>query len=776
MITVVKRNGERVPLDISKIQRQVAHACRGIDGVSPSMIEIKAQIELHDGMSTKTIDELLLKAMVDLIDENENPEINNTNYQYVAGRQRVSMLRKEVYGDYEPPKLYSIVKKNVDLGMYSKELLDWYTEDEWNIIDLFIDHGKDEQYTYAAIAQLCEKYLVQNRAAGQIFETPQVRYAVAAATAYHAESKESRLKWVKDYYETASGGDFTLATPVLAGLGTTTKQFSSCVLISADDTLDSIFASGEMMAKYASKRAGIGLEIGRIRPLGAPIRNGEIKHTGMIPFLKKWFSDLRSCSQGGIRNASCTVTFPIWHYQFEDLIVLKNNQGTEETRVRQMDYSVVVNAMFWRRYKNKESITLFDPHEVPDLYEAYYRNSEEFEQLYQKYEQDKSKKKKVISAEEIFKNGILKERTDTGRIYLVNIDNVINQGPFDTTLDPIYQSNLCQEILLPTRPFQRIEDHEGRIALCTLGSINWGAFRNPQDMRKACRVLVRSLSNLLNYQDFLSIQSKLANLDFEPLGVGVTNLAYWHAKRNFKYGSPEALAEVKRWMEHQAFYLTEASVELAKERGACGKSAQTFYGKGVFPWERRAAGVNELADFTPSSNLDWEGLRADLLKYGIRNATLMAVAPVESSSVVLNSTNGIEMPMELISVKESKAGSFVQVVPEYKRLKNRYQLMWDQTDCVDYLKTAAVLAAYIDQSLSTNTFYSPKHFKDGKVPGTLIAKNLMLAYKWGIKTLYYSLIDKIGSKNVLNTQTTLPLPGEPVTIYEDEEDCLACKL
>ena len=776
---VIKRSGERVPLDISKIQRQVAFGCRGIDGVSPSMIEIRAQLEFHDGMTTETIDKLLLQSMVSLIDESENPEINNVNYQYVAGRQRLSMLRKEVYGQYDPPKLYSIVKTNVELGMYTPELLEWYTEDEWKIIDLFIDHTKDENYTFAAIAQLCEKYLVQNRATGKIYETPQVRYAIAAATAFHAENKDIRLKLVKEYYECASDGHFTLATPVLAGLGTTTKQSSSCVLISSDDTLDSISAAGEMMAKYASKRAGIGLEIGRIRPLGAPIRNGEIKHTGMIPFLKKWFADLRSCSQGGIRNASCTVTFPIWHAQFEDLIVLKNNQGTEETRVRQMDYSVVVNAMFWRRYKNGENITLFDPHEVPDLYEAYYRDSAEFERLYLQYEQDKTKKKKSISADEIFKNGILKERTDTGRIYLVNIDNVINQGPFDTKLDPIYQSNLCQEILLPTKPFQRIEDPDGRIALCTLGSLNWGAFRNPQDMRKCCRILVRSLSNLLNYQDFLSVQSQLANLDFEPLGVGVTNLAYWHAKRSLKYGTKEALAEVKRWMEHQAYYLTETSVDLAQERGACKRSEHTWYGKGVFPWERRSAGVNELADFTPS--IDWEPLRDRMKKYGIRNATLMAVAPVESSSVVLNSTNGIEMPMELISVKESKAGSFVQVVPEYKRLKNRYQLMWDQTDCVDYLKTAAVMAAYIDQSLSTNTFYNPAHFANGKVPATLVAKNLMLAYKWGIKTIYYSLINKVGAKvSIGNTEIKVNDFGTSIVEVVPEEyaedDCEACKL
>lgn len=773
MTYVIKRSGERVPLDISKIQRQVRNCCVGIDGVSPSMIELSARIQFVDGMTTETIDQLLLQAMVGLIDETENPEINSVNYQYVAGRQRSSMLRKSVYGSYDPPKLYDIVVKNVAEGMYTDELLTWYTKEEWDIIDLFIDHSKDEKYSFAAIAQLCEKYLVQNRSTGTIYETPQVRYAVAAATAFHNEDPKNRLKLVKDYYECASDGHFTLATPVLAGLGTTTKQFSSCVLISSDDTLDSIFASGEMMAKYASKRAGIGLEIGRVRPLGAPIRNGEIKHTGLIPFLKKWFGDLRSCSQGGIRNASCTVYLPIWHYQFDDFIVLKNNQGTDETRVRQLDYSVVIGKLFWRRYKNGENITLFDPHEVPDLYEAYYRNTERFEELYVKYEKDSTKKKKVLAAEEIFKNGILKERTDTGRIYILNIDNVINQGSFDSELDPVYMSNLCAEIVLPTRPFQRIEDEAGRIALCTLGSINMGISRNPQDVRKACRILVRSLSNLLSYQDFLSVQSRLANLDFEPLGVGITNLAYWHARRGYKYGSPEALADLRRWMEHIAYYLTEASVELAEERGSCQGSDRTWYGRGVFPWERRAAGVNELTDFTPS--LDWEPLRERMKKYGIRNATLMAVAPVESSSVVLNSTNGIEMPMELISVKESKAGSFVQVVPEYKRLKNKYQLMWQQDDCLPYLKTAAVIAAYVDQSISTNTFYNPAHYEGGKVPATLVAKNLMLGVHYGLKSYYYSLINKVGSKASLKEEDNV-IAFTPPVVEEDDADCEACKL
>ena len=768
-IQVTKRSGAKVPLDVSKWQAQVTKVCQGIADVSQSMIEIKAQPHFYDGISTREIDEITLRAIVDLIDVESNPDVGHVNYQYVAGKQRLSMLRKDVYGDYEPPHLYEIVKKNVATGLYTNELLVWYTEEEWNKMNDMLDHLKDEEYSYAAIEQLIEKYLVRNRSTKQIYETPQVRYMIAAATVMHKET-DGRLKFIKEYYNAASDGLFTLATPVLAGLGTPTKQFSSCVLIRSDDDLDSIFASGEMMAKYASKRAGIGLEIGRLRPLGSPIRGGEIMHTGMIPFLKKWFGDLRSCSQGGIRNASATVFYPIWHHQFDDLIVLKNNQGTEETRVRHMDYGVVLSSFFWRRFKNKEMITFFDPNEVPDLYEAFYSNTELFEELYVKYEKRKDLRKKQMAAEEVFKGGILKERTDTGRIYLVFIDNVMNQGPFDPEYHTIYQSNLCCEILLPTKSFKRLDDEEGRIALCTLGSINWGSFRNPEDMRRACRILQRSLCNILDYQDFLSIQSKLSNDEIQPLGIGITNLAYWHAKRSFKYGEKDALQEVKSWMEHQSFYLTEATVELAKERGACKDSAKTRYGQGIFPWELRARGANELADFTPE--LDWETLRVDMKQYGVRNATLMAVAPVESSSVVINSTNGIEMPMSLISVKESKAGSFIQVVPEYHKLKNKYQLMWEQTDCAAYLKTAAVIAAYVDQSISTNTFYNPAHWADRKVPTTLIAKNLMQAHLWGLKTFYYSLINKQGSKAVAEDA---PVMLEAVN-YDDESECESCKL
>lgn len=742
-MNVTKRSGEKVQFDLAKWQAQIAKVCEGVADVSPSMIEIAAQAEFTDGMTTRELDQIALRAMVNLIDEEEHPDVGNVNYQYVAGRQRISMLRKDVYGDYHPPHLYEIVKKNVGLGLYTHELLEWYTEEEWDKLNGWIEHTKDEELSYAAVDQLIEKYLVRNRATGKVVESPQVRYMVAAAVAFHAEKKD-RLKWVRDFYDAASDGMFTLATPVLAGLGTKTKQFSSCVLLRTDDSLKSIFATGQVMADYASKRAGIGLEIGRMRPLGAEIRGGEVMHTGIVPFMKKWYADLRSCSQGGIRNASATVNMPIWHYQFDDFVVLKNNQGTDETRVRQLDYCVVLSAFFWRRLKQGGNITFFDPNQVPDLYEAFYRDSVAFERLYCEYEKRKDLKVKVETAERVFSQ-LMKERADTGRYYLLNIDNVANQGPFDTKVHPIYQTNLCTEIMLHTRPFQTVDDPDGRIALCTLGSLNWGKFRHPEEMRRPARLLHRALHNLLQYQDFLSIHSELHNKEFEPLGIGVTNLAYWHAKRKFKYGEAESLAEVKRWMEHQAFYLTEMSVDLAAEKGKCLASDDTWYGRGVFPWERRAKGVNELTDFTPSEDLDWERLRERMRTYGVRNSTLMAIAPVESSSVVLNSTNGVNLLKQFIVVKESKAGLVVQVAPEYRKLKKQYELLFDQKDCLPYIKTVAVLQAYVDQGISSDTFYSPRHFPDGKIPLTLVTRNLMLAHKWGLKSHYYHLVDKEGA-------------------------------
>ncbi|WP_407305400.1 ribonucleoside-diphosphate reductase subunit alpha [Acinetobacter sp.] len=781
---VVKRDGTKVSWDLAKWQAQIAKVCEGVADVSPSMIEMNARTQFHDGMATSKLDEIALRSMVDLIDEIERPDVGNVNYQYAAGKQRITMLRKEVYGQYTVPRLYDIVTANVKKKLYTPDLLTWYTEQEWDMLDRAIDHEKDEELPYAAVEQLYEKYLVQNRVTGEIVETPQIRYMVAAATAFHAEKKD-RLKYVKEFYAAASDGLFTLATPVLAGLGTKTKQFSSCVLIRSDDTLKSIFAAGQVLADYASKKAGIGLEVGRLRPLGAPIRNGEIKHTGYIPFLKKWFADLRSCSAGGIRNAAATITYPIWHYQFEDLIVLKNNQGTEENRVRHLDYSVGLSAFFWRRFKTQGNITFFDPNQVPDMFEAFYRDSEEFERLYEKYESAAvamGLRVKTLPAETVFKDMLLKERGDTGRIYILNVDNVNNQGPFDSLIHPVYQSNLCQEIMQHTRPFQTVDDASGRIALCTLGSINWGSARHPDEMRRPIRILQRMLHNLLQYQDFLTIQSELHNKEFEPLGIGVTNLAYWHAKRKLKYGEPEALAEVKRWMEHMSFYATEGTVDLAEEKGKCLESDNTWPGRGVFTHERRAKGVDELTDFTPSADLQWEALRVRMKKYGVRNATNLALPPVESSSVVINSTNGISMIKDLIMIKGSKAGDFAQVVPEYKKLKNYYQRLWDQPDCIEYLKTVAVMQVYTDQGISSDTFYSPKFFPEGKIPVTLVAKNLMLFHKWGGKSSYYHLIDAQAFKDMINvsdkSDEVYPINSNNQITIEEEDDsyCEACVL
>ena len=824
---VVKRDNTKEKFDLAKWQAHIAKICEGVANVSPSMIEIAARAQFHDGMTTRMLDEIALKSMVNLIDEELNPDIGDVNYQYVAGKQRITMLRKDVFGSYTPPRLYDVVKKNVEHELYTPDLLTWYTEDEWDQLEKHIDHSKDEELPYAAVEQLIEKYLVRNRATGLMVETPQIRYMVAAATAFHAEKKD-RLKWVRDFYNAASDGMFTLATPVLAGLGTKTKQFSSCVLLRTDDDLDSIFDTGKIMANYAAKRAGIGLEFGRMRPLGAPIRKGEVMHTGILPFLKKWFGDLRSCSQGGIRNASATVNLPIWHYQFDDYIVLKNNKGTEENRVRQLDYCVVLSSFFWRRFKQKGVITFFDPNEVPELYDAFYSDIKKFEELYVAYEKRTDLRKKQESAEKVMRDWLMIERAETGRIYLLNIDNVQRQGPFDPAVHPVYQTNLCTEIMLPTEaigkfkltrvtkaladviPFLtnlprhlaaprvaeqtseevtfEVKEDTGRIALCTLGSMNWGVFRHPEEMRRPARLLHRALHNLLQYQDFLSVHSELHNKEFEPLGIGITNLAYWHAKRKLKYGETEALAEVKRWMEHQAFYLTETSVELAKEKGPCEMSSKTRYGQGIFPWERRAAGVNELTDFTPSDDLDWEGLRAKLLKYGIRNATLMAIAPVESSSVVLNSTNGINLVKQMIVTKRSKAGDFVQVVPEYKKLKNHYQLLWDQKDCIEYIKTVAVLQVYVDQGISADTWFNGKFYKDGKIDINDVLRVYMMAILYGVKSHYYDLRNKQAALEAVrepekgvepqNVGVSQPVNSNEITNSGEDEDyiCESCVL
>lgn len=759
-LNVKKRNGDVEELNIDKIHNQVERCCEGIENVSPSLIEINACLQFYDGITTEEIDQMLIRSAVDLI----NPDVNHeghVNYQWVAGRLLLSVLRKQVYGKYQPDRLYDIVKQNVERGVYTSELLEWYSEDDWNLFETYIDHSKDERYSHSALSQLIDKYLTKDRTTGDIFETPQIRYIVAASTKFH-NSTIDRFQKIRQYYESASNGNFTLATPVLAGLGTPTKQFSSCVVIKADDNLDSIYAAGQMIGRYAAKRAGIGLDTGRLRGEGSAVRKGEIKHTGLVHFIKKWNGDLKCVSQGGIRGASMNVNIPIWHMDIENVFVLKNNQGTDDTRCRTLDYTIVLNGYFLKLMKEDRPIYLFNPNEVPDLYEAFYSDTNKFIELYEKYSRSRSLKyKKKVQQEKIFELGWCKERRDTARIYLMFIDNILRQTPYIAEYgDVIYQTNLCVEILLPTKSFETLTDDSGRIGLCTLGSINLAKYTTPSQLKDDVHLMVEGLSNLLMYQDFLSIQSELHNKEYEPLGIGITGLAQWAAQRQFKYGRPEMLQELKVWMEHLYYYAVEQSIELAKQRGECERWRYTRYAKGQFVWENRKPAVDALCDFSPV--LDWESLRVEMLTYGMRNTVLIAVAPVESSSVAIfdNATNGIELPYSLISSKESKGVVVTQVAPQYHELKDYYQLIWDQTNCREYLKTAAVINVYTDQSISTNQFYNLGNFDKKKIPFDEYMNDIIFFYNMGGKTLYYD-----------NTHD----PKSP-NVKQDEEICEGCKL
>ena len=766
-IYVIKQNGNKELLDISKIQKQVQVACKGIEDVSPSMIEVRAQLEFYDGISTKTIDETLLKAMVNLIDESEDPEINNVNYQYVAGRQRNKILRKHVYGQFKPPHLYDIVKKNIDNFIYTEDLLKWYTKDEWNILNSHLDHSYDENLEYAAIEQYVDKYLARNRVTKQVYETPSVCHMVIAATAFHMET-ENRIEKILNFYTQSINRRFTLSTPVISGVRSRTKQFSSCTLVDVGDSIESIFNSGKAIAKYAAKRAGIGINIGRIRPIGSPIRKGEIVHTGLTGFLKKLFYDMKSVSQGGVRGSSATANIQFWHPEIQTVLVLKNNQGTEETRVRHFDYCITTSALLYKRYKEDKEISLFDPSEVPELYDAFYQDIDTFNILYEQYESRTDIKVTKVFAKDVVEL-FFTERHSTGRIFELKIDNVQRQGPFNPKKLPVVMTNLCTEIMLPTYPMEHEDDRLGRIALCTLGSINWGSFKHPSEMRDTCHSVVRFLCNLLGYQDFLTIQSSLSNSDIRPLGIGVTNLAFWHAQRGYQYGDQDALNEIAVWMEHQAYYLIEASVQLAEERGACDMSHETCYGQGIFPWEKRAKGVNELIDF--KTTLEWEPLRTRMIKSGVHCGCLIAIAPVESSSVVINSTNGINIPKSLITVKDSKSGVLVQVVPGYKEYKQNYPLLWEQKSCEGYVKTAAVLGIHVDQGISIDTFWNPANYESKMTPLQDVADIHMKGHHWGVKSFYYAITNKLASKEDESTNTYF-IDEE----NSDDDFCEACVL
>jgi ribonucleoside-diphosphate reductase alpha chain len=765
-IFVEKRDGSKEPLDLEKIHKVLGWAVEGIKGVSVSEIELRSQLQFFAGIKSKEIHETLTKTAADLISE-ETP-----NYQYVASKLVSFNLRKEVYGQPEPWHLLKLVERNIGLGFYTSELLEWYSKEEWEKMNKMIKHDRDYNIVYAGMGQWLGKYLIQNRVTKQYYETPQIAYMLIAASAFHNYPEETRLKYVKDYYDALSNFDISIPTPVLGGLRTKTKQFSSCTVISCGDSLNSINATASAIVNYVSKRAGIGLDVGRIRALGSEIRGGEAKHTGVIPFLKYFQAALKSCSQGGLRGAAATCHFPFFHYEFESLIVLKNNKGVEDNRVRQMDYSIQFNRLFFRRLLEEKNITLFSPHEVPDLLDAFYSgDNDHFEALYTKYESSKKiKMKKVISSFDMAQM-FLDERINTGRIYAQFIDHSNNHGSFDATKHPITSSNLCQEITLNTKPFDSLDDTSGRIALCTLSAINFGNINKPEDFEKPCELAVRALDELLTYQDYPMIQAKLATEEFRPLGVGIINLAYFLAKNNLKYDE-SALPILDEYMEAMTYYLIKASNQLAKEKGACKLSHETKYGQGILPYDTAKIEVNELHPLTLKQ--DWETLRQDLLKFGIRNATTFAAMPAESSCQLSNATNGVESPRGYVSEKASKDGVLKQVVPEYHRLKNRYHLLWDQQSPEGYIKIMAIINRWADQSISTNISYNPK-FYNGKIPLGELIKHFVMCYRYGLKTLYYSNVYD-GASDSHREEKNDPKEQEVLIQEVPEESCDSCVL
>lgn len=765
-ITIIKRDGRKEDLNLDKIHRVVFWATEGLAGVSASELEIKSQLQFYNNIKTTDIQETLIKAAADLISEDA------PNYQYVAGRLINYALRKEVYNNYKPSSLLEIVEKNINLGYYTPELLEWYTEQEWNKLDSYVKHDRDMDLTYVAMEQMRGKYLVQNRVTGQILETPQVSYILIAATLFHSYPKETRMHWIREYYEAISTHDISLPTPVMAGVRTPQRQFSSCVLIETDDSLDSINATTSAIVKYVSQKAGIGLGAGRIRALGSPVRNGDTSHTGVIPFYKMFQAAVRSCSQGGVRNGAATLYYPIWHYEVEDLLVLKNSKGIEDNRVRHMDYGVQFSRLFYQRLIEGGDITLFSPNDVPEMFEAFFKDQDKFAELYEKAESNTKLRKKKVKAIDLF-SAFIKERKDTGRIYLMNVDNANTHSSFDEKVAPIKQSNLCCEINLPTKPLTHIFDEDGRIALCTLSAINWGNIKDPEDFEKPCALAVRGLDALLSYQSYPVLAAEIATKEYRPLGVGIINLAYWLAKNDLSYSDNESLAKIDEYAEAWSYYLIKASVDLAKEQGTCGKPEDTKYAKGIVPIDTRKKDIDDLVPYV--ERMPWAELREELKTHGIRNATLMALMPAETSAQIANATNGIEPPRSYISIKQSKHGVLKQVVPEYRRLKNKYELLWDQQSPEGYLKICAILQKYIDQGISVNTSYNPQFFDDEKIPMSTMLQHVLMFYKLGGKQLYYfNSYDGQGELNV-NKLIGEELPeSQQAELIEDE--CDSCKI
>ncbi|MBD3822156.1 MAG: ribonucleoside-diphosphate reductase subunit alpha [Thiotrichales bacterium] len=732
-LLVTKRDGSKEPIDLEKIHRVITWAAEGLENVSVSEVELKSHIQFYDGISSSDIHETIIKSAADLISE------SSPDYQHLAARLAIFHLRKKAFERFTPPTLFEHVNKMVRRGMYDVQLLEDYTKAEFDELDAYIKHERDMDFSYAAVKQLEGKYLVQNRVTGQIFESPQFIYMLIPMSLFahysnDAEEGKTRLDYIKRFYDAASTFKLSLPTPIMSGVRTPTRQFSSCVLIECGDSLDSINATSSSIVKYVSQRAGIGVNVGRIRAIGSEIRGGEAYHTGMIPFIKHFQTAVKSCSQGGVRGGAATLFFPIWHLEIESLVVLKNNRGVEENRARHLDYGVQMNKLMYQRMIEGGEITLFSPSDVPGLYDAFFNDQDEFERLYKIYEADEKIRKKKVKALDLLTT-VAQERAQTGRIYIQNVDHSNTHSSFDAKKAPIHQSNLCLEITLPTKPLNSADDPNGEIALCTLSAFNLGAIENLDELEELSDLIVRALDSLLDYQDYPVVAAEHASLGRRTLGVGVTNLAYYLAKNHVKYSNGSANSLVHKTFEAIQYYLLKASLGLAKEVGKCSQFDDTKYAQGILPIDTYKSDLDEVCN--EKLHYDWEALREEIKTHGLRNSTLTALMPCETSSQITNSTNGIEPPRGYVSVKASKDGILKQVVPGFKEHKNNYELLWQIPDNKGYLQLVGIMQKFVDQAISANTNYDPAKFEEDKVPIKVVLQDILYAYKMGLKTLYY---------------------------------------
>jgi len=761
---VVKRDGNIESLDLNKLHVMVEESCKDLAGVSSSQVEMQSGIQFYDGITTAEIQEILIRSASDLID------LDHPNYQYVAARLLLFSLRKQLFGGmHDCPKVLDHIKKCVDLGVYDAEILDLYSDEEFEKLESFIDHQRDYLFTYAGLRQVVDKYLVQDRSTGKVYETPQFMYLLIAATIFAKYPKETRMDYVRRYYDSISRHKINIPTPVMAGVRTPLRQFASCVLVDSDDTLDSIFSSDMAIGKYVAQRAGIGINVGRIRGINSKIRNGEVQHTGLIPFLKKFESTVRCCTQNGIRGGSATVYVQIWHQEIEDILVLKNNKGSEDNRVRKLDYGIQISKLFYERFIQNKEITLFSPHYVPDLYDAF--GTDRFDELYVSYEQNESIPKKVVNAQELFLD-LLKERAETGRIYIMNIDHCNSHSSF---IDKVNMSNLCAEITLPTNPIQHIDDEGGEIATCILSAINIGKIKHLDDMKELCDLSVRALDEIIDYQKYPVKAAENFTKNRRSLGIGYIGLAHYLAKHGEHYEDPRAWKLIHDLTEAFQYYLIKASVRLAREKGPCEYYHKTKYSQGILPIDTYKKEVDEIVP----NNLqyDWESLREKIKKYGMRNSTLSAQMPSESSSVTSNATNGIEPPRGYLSIKQSKKGPLKQIVPQYSTLKNNYTLLWDMPGNAGYINIVAVMQKFFDQAISANWSYNPEHYPDNEVPISVMAQDMLTCFKYGHKTAYYQNTYDIKTDEVVEEKPKENLESLLDELSNsDESSCESCTI